>query len=95
MRIVEFLKVILIPLTVLVAALGMLIVEVRRGGRKWPNVRGWWLRALLLNGFQVAAVWISGVAWNGWMLQHRPWHADAWRVTGGAVIGYLTITFFF
>jgi len=95
MRIVEFLKVMLIPLIVLVVALGMMNAEVRHGGRKWPKVRRWWLRALLLNGFQVAAVWVSGVAWNGWMLQHRPWHADALGVTGGAIVGYLTITFFF
>jgi hypothetical protein len=48
MRIVEILKVILIPLLVLIAAVGMIIVETRRGGRKWPKVRGWWARALLL-----------------------------------------------
>ena len=81
MRIVEILKVILIPLLVLIAALGMIIVETRQGGRKWPKVRGWWARALLLNGFQVGAVWIAGAAWNGWMLRHRPWNADVLGAT--------------
>jgi sterol desaturase/sphingolipid hydroxylase (fatty acid hydroxylase superfamily) len=95
MRIAEFLKVILIPLLVLIAALGMIIVETRRGGRQWPKVRGWWARALLLNGFQVGAVWIAGVVWNGWMLRHRPWNADTLGVAGGSILGYLAITFFF
>src|ERR1700739_3954286 len=71
MRIVEILNVILIPLLVFFAAMGMMLVEKRRGGRKWPEVRGWWARALFLNGFQVGAVWIAGVAWNGWWLGAR------------------------
>ena len=29
------------------------------------------------------------------MLRHRPWTTDALGVNGGAVVGYLTITFFF
>ena len=95
MQMVTFLKAFSIPLIVLAAALLMIVVEVRHGGRRWPKVRGWWLRALLLNGFQVGAVWIAGVAWNGWMLRHRPWNADALGVTGGALLGYLAITFFF
>jgi len=88
MRIAEFLNVILIPLLVLIAALGMIIVETRRGGRQWPQVRGWWARALLLNGFQVGAVWIAGMVWNGWMLRHRPWSADALGLAGGSLLGY-------
>ncbi|HUI52258.1 MAG TPA: sterol desaturase family protein [Terriglobales bacterium] len=95
MTTVEFLKVFSIPLIVLAAAAAMMFVEWRHGGRKWPKVRGWWLRALLLNGFQVGAVCIAGVAWNGWMLRHRPWNADALGVAGGSLAGYLAITFFF
>jgi len=95
MNIPEFLKGILIPVIVLVAALAMMVVEAMQSGRKWPKVPGWWFRALLLNGVQVGAVWIAGVGWNGWMLRHRPWNADVLGVNGGAIIGYVTITFFY
>jgi sterol desaturase/sphingolipid hydroxylase (fatty acid hydroxylase superfamily) len=90
-----FLKNMTIPLVVLIVAVIMMTVEARQSGRKWPRVRGWWTRAVLLNAVQVGAVWISGVAWNGWMLRHRPWNADSLGVTGGAVAGYVAITFFF
>ena len=83
----------LIALIVLVAALVMIAFETIRSCRKWPQVPGWWARAILLNGFQVFAVWIAGVGWNGWMIRHRPWSADRLGVAGGAVIGYLAITF--
>src|SRR5437588_708845 len=85
----------LIPIVVLMVALAMMSVEAVQGGRKWPKVRGWWLRAIFLNAVQVGAVWLAGAAWDGWMLRHRPWTTDALGVNGGAVVGYLTITFFF
>ena len=82
-----------IVLVVLLVAALMIAVERLQMGRPWPTVRGWWLRAALLNGFQVAAVWVAGVGWNGWMMRHRPWSADWMGVTGGALVGYLVITF--
>jgi sterol desaturase/sphingolipid hydroxylase (fatty acid hydroxylase superfamily) len=89
------LKNLIIPGIVLAVALMMMVVESRHSGRNWPRVRGWWLRALLLNGVQVGSVWIAGAGWNGWMLKHRPWSADALGVNGGAILGYVTITFFY
>jgi len=38
-----------VPVIVLGVALCMIAVEVRRAGRKWPEVQGWWWRAILLN----------------------------------------------
>jgi len=95
MDIPEAVKNFLIPAIVLAVALLMMAVEAVQGGRKWPAVRGWWLRALLMNGVQVAAVWVAGVGWNGWMQRHRPWSADILGPAAGAVVGYLAITFFY
>ena len=82
-----------IPLAVLVVALTMMLVEAVYSGRQWPQVRGWWLRALLLNGVQVSAVWVAGSGWNGWMLRHRPWNADSLGPMTGTLAGYFAITF--
>jgi sterol desaturase/sphingolipid hydroxylase (fatty acid hydroxylase superfamily) len=82
-----------IPLIVLGAALVMIACEVAIPGRSWPRVAGWWLRAALLNGVQVGMVFAAGYLWEDWMRQHRPWSADALGVTGGALVGYLVITF--
>jgi sterol desaturase/sphingolipid hydroxylase (fatty acid hydroxylase superfamily) len=82
-----------ITLTVLGVALVMMAVERLGPGRRWPRVRGWWWRAILLNLVQVAAVWLAGVGWNGWMVRHSPWSADWLGATGGALVGYLAITF--
>lgn len=81
-----------IALIVLAVAIVMMLMERFWAGRSWPAVRGWWVRAILLNLFQVASVWIAGVAWNGWMVRHRPWSADRLGVAGGALVGYVVIT---
>jgi sterol desaturase/sphingolipid hydroxylase (fatty acid hydroxylase superfamily) len=85
----------LIPLIVLGVGIVMMVCEVVRPGRKWPQVARWWTRAILLNAVQGAMVFVAGVAWDGWMMRHRPWSADWLGVTGGAIIGYLAITFVF
>ena len=49
-----------IPAIVLIFAAVMIAVEAARPGRKWPHVAGWWVRAFLLNGAQIAVVFIGG-----------------------------------
>src|SRR5882762_8181590 len=75
-----------IPFVVLGVGLLMFACETARPGRRW-------LRAALLNSAQVAVVFLAGSAWDGWMVRHRPWSVDALGPTGGALLGYLAITF--
>jgi sterol desaturase/sphingolipid hydroxylase (fatty acid hydroxylase superfamily) len=82
-----------IPLFVLGVALVMIAVESLAPGRRWPAVEGWWLRAFLLNGFQAGSVFLAGAFWNDWMRAHRLLSAERLGTTGGAVVGYLAITF--
>src|SRR5262245_16896580 len=83
----------LIPVIVLAVALVMMFCEMARPGRSWPQVAGWWLRAALLNGIEVASVFLAGIAWDRWFPHWRLWSADGLGVTGGALVGYLAITF--
>ncbi len=83
----------MVPLFVLAVAVVMILLETIRPGRRWPQVAGWWTRAFLLNGCQVGAVYLAGSVWNGWMVEHRLWSADRLGAAGGAVLGYLVITF--
>jgi sterol desaturase/sphingolipid hydroxylase (fatty acid hydroxylase superfamily) len=83
----------MVPALVLGVGLVMILVEIASPGRSWPAVRGWWARAILLNGLQVASVWLAARAWDEWLVRHRPWSADALGATGGALVGYLVLTF--
>ena len=71
----------------------MMLIEAVRPGRVWPKVPGWFGRALLLNGLQGGCAYLAGLAWEPWMRQYRPWSADALGPVGGALAGYLAITF--
>lgn len=82
-----------VTLVVLVLALLMIAVERLRPGRTLPSVRTWWARAIALNAVQIGMVFIAGATWDGWMLRHRPWSASGLGLWGGAVTGYLVITF--
>ena len=82
-----------VVLVVLAVAVVMMLVELRAPGRRWPAVRGWWLRALTLNGVQVAVTLATGALVDGWMRDRRPWSAEGLGAVGGALAGYVAITF--
>jgi sterol desaturase/sphingolipid hydroxylase (fatty acid hydroxylase superfamily) len=84
-----------IPLLVGGAGLIMIFCERVWTGRSFPRVRGWWPRAILLNGLQVAATYLAGVAWDGWMANNRLWSADGLGTMTGAIVGYLVMTFIY
>ncbi len=74
---------------------GMLAAERLAPGRSWPAVPSWWPRALAFNAIQLGVVWLAGVAWDPWLSTHRPWSAERLGLAGGAVVGYLAITFIY
>lgn len=82
-----------IPILVGATALIMIGVEATRPGRIWPKRAGWWTRAALLNGVQLAIVLAAGRLWDPWMKNHQLWSASQLPLWQGALLGYLTITF--
>jgi hypothetical protein len=78
------------------AACAMLIMEIVAPGRRWPVVSGWWLRAIALNLVQAAMVFVAGATWDRWFAGASLWNLeDMLGRTGGAIAGYLVITFIY
>ena len=84
-----------VTLTVLALAALMLVVERLKPGRDFPTVRGWWARAIAVNVVQVGMVFVAGAAWDGWLVRNRLWSADRLGLIGGAVVGYVVVTFIY
>jgi sterol desaturase/sphingolipid hydroxylase (fatty acid hydroxylase superfamily) len=80
-------------LVVALAAVLMIAVERMAPGRRLPAVPGWLARAGLLTSVQVAMVFIGGVTWDRWFPGASAWDAGGLGVFGGALAGYLAITF--
>ena len=85
----------IIPIIVLSIAAAMLFYEAKHRGRRWPQVSGWWFRAILLNSAQVGTVYLAGITWDRWLLERQPWALRSLGDSSGALLGYLAITFFF
>ncbi len=74
----------------------MLLIELLAPGRRWPQVTGWWTRAIALNGIQAGMVFLAGVTWDRWLQGVSLWNAEAHLgQNGAAVFGYLVITFIY
>jgi sterol desaturase/sphingolipid hydroxylase (fatty acid hydroxylase superfamily) len=84
-----------VTFTVLGLASLMIAAERLKPGRAFPSVRGWWIRAIALNLVQVGIVFLAGITWDGWLARHRPWSADRLGLVGGALAGYVVVTFIY
>src|SRR5215204_6627418 len=80
-------------LIVLGIGLGMLAAERLIPGRDWPRVQGWLARAVLFNLIQAGVVLLTGLTLDTWFPQLRLWDLESLGVIGGALAGYLVITF--
>lgn len=57
----------IVLLSVIAAALAMLVIEQLRPARPWPRVRTWWPRALAINACQIGLVFVAGATWDRWL----------------------------
>lgn len=85
------------PLIFVIIAIGlvMIAVELAQPARQWPDVAGWWGRAILFNGVQIGGVYFAGVAWDGWIIDQRLWSIDELHPVAGGLIGYFVLTFIY
>lgn len=77
----------------LVLGLAMIALERLRPGRRWPEVPGWWGRAILLNLGQAGTALLASMFWDRFLARHRLFSLDRLGVLGGAAVGYVAITF--
>jgi len=85
----------IVTTVVLAIAVVMIAVEQLRPGRVWPAVRTWWLRAAALNLVQIGIVFLAGSTWDSWFAHHHAWSAARLGTAGGAILGYVVITFIY
>lgn len=81
------------PVVVIGAGLLMMLVEWRQPGRVLPEVSGWWARAVVANVLQLGVVAIATLTWDRAFAESRLLNADDLGPFGGALVGYLVITF--
>ncbi len=84
-----------VPVIVLIAALLMMWAELRRPGRHWPRVKGWWGRALVFNGLQAGIVYAFGMGFEAWLENQSLWKLAEMGTLTGTIVGYLVMTFLF
>ncbi len=69
-----------LPVTLIcLVTLAFFVLERLRPGRPLPRVRGWYLRAVLMNVMQVALVGLGGLIWNRFFREHALLSLGHWR----------------
>jgi sterol desaturase/sphingolipid hydroxylase (fatty acid hydroxylase superfamily) len=78
-------------IVVIVAGIAFVLmgIEYLWPGRRWPSSSGWWPRALAINGFQIASVFLAGVTWEHWLRGPHLLSLSSLGRPAELVIGYL------
>lgn len=82
----------LITFIVVGVAVAMMFIESRRPARALPRSKGWWPRALALNGVQAFSVWALGRSLDPWLAPDVGALKDAGPIVG-ALAGYFVLSF--
>jgi len=83
----------LVPCLIAIAAISMAVIERLFPGRELPEVEGFALRSAALNSIHALLVIGGGLWLQPWLESVRPWSADSLGTVGGAIFGYLVVTF--
>ena len=62
-----------------IVTLAFFIVERIRPGRPLPHVRGWYLRAALMNVMQLSLIGMGGILWNKYFREHALFSLGYWQ----------------
>lgn len=80
---------------IVVAGLVMMAVEAVKPSRGLPRVRGFWVRAILLNVAQAAVVVIAGFTWERWMQGASLFGLAHWPDVPAVATAYFGSSFIF
>lgn len=82
------------PIVVVAAGAALLIAWERlTPGVQQPRINGWLMRVALLNGAQIAVVYLGTKSWDQWLPHLRLWNGEALGTVPGLALGYLVVTF--
>lgn len=81
---------------IIIIGISLIILERIIPDQKLPEVKGWWLRVVIINVFQIGILFLGKYTWDNWFhgnsLFHTSQHLPA-PVAG--FVGYFVITFFY
>ena len=76
--------------------ISLMILERVFPDQKLPSVRGWWLRVVILNLFQLGIVFLGGLTWQKWF---HDWSLlnlrDSLSPLLGGLLTYFLLTFLY
>ena len=76
------------------AAIFMYAYERLKSERSWPEVNGWFLRAVAFTGVQALIVVNAGVLWDDWLASKKVWDISVLGGFFGTLVAFLILTFF-
>lgn len=79
---------------ILVSGFVLMVLERLVPDQKLPEVKGWWLRVILINVFQLGVVFLGAWTWDKWLAGAKVFHlGESFSPFVGGLITYFILTF--
>lgn len=81
---------------IIIIGIALIILERIIPDQKLPEVKGWWLRVVIINVFQIGILFLGKYTWDTWFHGKSLFHASQHMIAPVAgFVGYFVITFFY
>jgi sterol desaturase/sphingolipid hydroxylase (fatty acid hydroxylase superfamily) len=85
-------------MTIYIIAIGLALIILERiiPDQKLPVVKGWWLRVIILNLFQLGVMFLGKATWDNWFIGQSFFHlSGVLNAPISGFVAYFIITFIF
>lgn len=76
-------------MTLYIIGIGILLIILERiiPDQKLPHVKGWWLRVIILNVFQIGILFLGKATWDNWFVGASIFHISTYfsQPVGGLI----------
>ena len=81
---------------IIIIGIALILLERIIPDQKLPEVKGWWLRVVIINVFQIGILFLGKYTWDNWFHGNSLFHTSAhFSAPVAGFIGYFVITFFY
>jgi hypothetical protein len=82
----------------IVLGIGILFMILERliPHHRLPELKGWWMRVVLINLMQMGIIFLGSYTWDRWMHSYQIFSLEKYlHPVAGGVAGYFVVTFIF
>lgn len=80
---------------IIIIGVSLIILERVFPDQKLPDAKGWWMRVVIINFFQLGIIYLAYFTWDRWFLEWQFYKLEIFPAYINGFLSYIVVTFIF